>query len=224
MSRFTRLVTQLRPAAPIEPRSAGLDEASSECAPGAEDDQAFANHPGEEFAAPPANAAPKLTVQQALDAYTCQSNFQVPDGVSVSLGLLTRPIGPDIGPSTGRATPSSTASPTTSISDSPMASCATFAQPAQHCRTGRDSNGCSLMRTPASTSEESPRRPTGRAAPPTSHPRLSGIAPSAVDGAPGAPRHVHGGDGLVGTEASLAMEVVRVFPRPVIRLAAPCVQ
>jgi hypothetical protein len=38
-------------------------------------------------------------VQQALDAYTGQSNFQVPDGVSVALGMLTRPIGPDIGPS-----------------------------------------------------------------------------------------------------------------------------
>ncbi len=59
----------------------------------------LANNPGEEFAPPPADAAPKLTVQQALDAYTGSSNFQVPDGVSVALGLLTRPIGPDCGPS-----------------------------------------------------------------------------------------------------------------------------
>jgi len=59
----------------------------------------LANHAGHEFAAPPADAAPKLTVQQAVDTYTGQSNFQVPDGVSVALGLLTRPIGPDIGPS-----------------------------------------------------------------------------------------------------------------------------
>ncbi len=59
----------------------------------------LANNPGEEFAPPPADAAPKLTVQQALDVYTGSSNFQIPDGVSVALGLLTRPIGPDCGPS-----------------------------------------------------------------------------------------------------------------------------
>jgi hypothetical protein len=59
----------------------------------------LAYHPGEEFAPPPADAAPELTVQQALDAYTGTTNFQVPDGVSVALGLLTRPIGPDCGPS-----------------------------------------------------------------------------------------------------------------------------
>src|SRR6266568_1059177 len=57
-----------------------------------------ANNPGEEVAPPPADAAPKLTGQQALDAYTGKSNFQVPDGVSVALGRLTRPIGPDCGP------------------------------------------------------------------------------------------------------------------------------
>jgi hypothetical protein len=59
----------------------------------------LANNPGEEFAPPPADAAPKLTVQQALDAYTGKSNFQVPGGVSVALGLFTLPIGPDCGPS-----------------------------------------------------------------------------------------------------------------------------
>jgi hypothetical protein len=59
----------------------------------------LANHPGEEFAPPPTGAAPKLTVQQAVDAYTGSTNFHVPDGVSVALGLLTRPIGPDCRPS-----------------------------------------------------------------------------------------------------------------------------
>jgi hypothetical protein len=59
----------------------------------------LADNPGEEFAPPPADAAPKLTAQQALDAYTGKSNFQVPDGVSVALGLFTLPIGPDCGPS-----------------------------------------------------------------------------------------------------------------------------
>ncbi len=58
----------------------------------------LANNPGEEFAPPPADAAPKLTVQQALDVYTGSSNFQIPDGVSVALGLLTRPIGPELRP------------------------------------------------------------------------------------------------------------------------------
>lgn len=38
----------------------------------------LANYRGEEFAPPPADAAPSLTVQQALDVYTGESNFQVP--------------------------------------------------------------------------------------------------------------------------------------------------
>jgi hypothetical protein len=38
----------------------------------------LANHPGHEFAPPPGDAAPKLTVQRALGAYTGQNNFQVP--------------------------------------------------------------------------------------------------------------------------------------------------
>ncbi|MGI9004923.1 MAG: hypothetical protein ACR2FU_01760 [Streptosporangiaceae bacterium] len=59
----------------------------------------LADNPGETFAPPPADAAPKLTEQQALDAYTGSSNFQVPDGVAVALGLFTLPIGPDCGPS-----------------------------------------------------------------------------------------------------------------------------
>jgi hypothetical protein len=59
----------------------------------------LADNLGEEFAPPPGDAAPKLTAQQALDAYTGKSNFQVPDGVAVALGLFTLPIGPDCGPS-----------------------------------------------------------------------------------------------------------------------------
>jgi hypothetical protein len=134
----------------------------------------LANHPGEEFAPPPANAAPKLTVQQALDAYTGSSNFQVPDGVSVALGLLTRPIGRTAARAVRMAIPSSMASPTTCISDSPTASCATFAQPGQRCRTGSASNSCSLMRTPARTSDKSARRPTG----PTAHQPADRTSPS----------------------------------------------
>lgn len=132
----------------------------------------LANHPGEEFAAPPADAAPKLTVQQALDAYTGQSNFQVPDGVSVSLGLLTRPIGPDIGPSTRKGDAVINGIAYDIYQRLAYGFMRDFrpVPPGRRCRTGRASNGCSLMRTPASTSEESPRRPTGRAAPPPSQP------------------------------------------------------
>jgi hypothetical protein len=73
--------------------------AGSSGAPPVQKTVELADNPGEEFAPPPADAAPKLTVQQALDAYTGESNFQLPDGVSVALGLFTLPIGPDCGPS-----------------------------------------------------------------------------------------------------------------------------
>jgi hypothetical protein len=45
------------------------------------------------LAPPPADAAPKLTARQAVDAYTGKTDFQIPDGTTVQLGLLTVPVG-----------------------------------------------------------------------------------------------------------------------------------
>ncbi len=53
--------------------------------------------PGVTFAPPPADAAPKLTVQQAVDVAAGKTGYQLPEGVSVALGLFTLPIGPDCG-------------------------------------------------------------------------------------------------------------------------------
>lgn len=58
------------------------------------------SNPPETFAPPPADAAPALTAQQAADAYVEKlghSPVDIPSGVSVSLGSLTIPVGPDCG-------------------------------------------------------------------------------------------------------------------------------
>ena len=54
------------------------------------------NNPGEVFAPPPADAAPAMTAQEAVDAYTGK-HVSIPDYVTVQLGLLTLPDGPDCG-------------------------------------------------------------------------------------------------------------------------------
>ncbi len=49
------------------------------------------------FAPPPGNAAPQLTPQEAAARYaevlTGKSGFQIPDDVTVQLGLYTQPVG-----------------------------------------------------------------------------------------------------------------------------------
>lgn len=53
---------------------------------------------GEIFAPPPADASPAMTAQQAWTAYTkvdtSYSSSDIPSNVTVSLGLLTLPLGP----------------------------------------------------------------------------------------------------------------------------------
>lgn len=52
---------------------------------------------GEVFAPPPADASPALTAQQAIDKWAGKP-VKIPPGVTVRLGLLTLPVGPDCGP------------------------------------------------------------------------------------------------------------------------------
>jgi hypothetical protein len=51
----------------------------------------------ETFAPPPPDAAPAMTAQEAVDAYEGK-HISIPDYVTVQLGLLTLPVGPDCGP------------------------------------------------------------------------------------------------------------------------------
>ena len=59
-------------------------------------------NPPATFAPPPLPAAaPALTAQQAANAYLAKlghSPMNIPSGMSVSVGLLTIPVGPDCGP------------------------------------------------------------------------------------------------------------------------------
>jgi len=49
------------------------------------------------FAPPPPGATPALTVQEADDAHYGH-HVEIPDDVTVQIGLLTVPVGPDCGP------------------------------------------------------------------------------------------------------------------------------
>lgn len=51
----------------------------------------------ETFAPPPSDAAPAMTAQEAVDAYAGK-HISIPGYVTVQLGLLTLPVGPDCGP------------------------------------------------------------------------------------------------------------------------------
>lgn len=51
----------------------------------------------ETFASPPSDPAPAMTAQEALDAFE-RKHVSIPDYVTVQLGLLTLPVGPDCGP------------------------------------------------------------------------------------------------------------------------------
>jgi len=55
------------------------------------------NNHGEVFAPPPADAAPGMTAQEALDAYEGK-HVPIRGYVTVQLGLYTLPVGPDCGP------------------------------------------------------------------------------------------------------------------------------
>jgi hypothetical protein len=55
------------------------------------------NNRGEVFTPPPADAAPAMTAQEAVDAYAGK-HIRIPDSVTVQLGLYTLPVGPDCGP------------------------------------------------------------------------------------------------------------------------------
>jgi hypothetical protein len=55
------------------------------------------NNQGEVFAPPPADAAPAMTAQEAVDAYAGK-HVPIPDYLTVQLGLYTLPVGPDCGP------------------------------------------------------------------------------------------------------------------------------
>jgi hypothetical protein len=52
---------------------------------------------GEVLAPPPADAAPAMTAQEAVDA-SAGRHVSIPDYVTVQLGLFTLPVGPDCGP------------------------------------------------------------------------------------------------------------------------------
>lgn len=73
---------------------------NSDAAPVASTITLVNSNPPETFAPPPADAAPALTAQQAANAYLDtlgHSPVDIPSDVSVSLGSLTIPVGPDCG-------------------------------------------------------------------------------------------------------------------------------